>query len=92
MALEHAQQGITCNALCPGWVLTPLVQAQIERLAHSKQLSLEEAQAHLLAEKEPSRRFTTPEDIGEMVAFLASPAGRNVTGSTLALDGGWTAL
>lgn len=105
VALEHAQHGstfpptptlsltplVTCNALCPGWVKTPLVERQIEARAAEHKVSLSEAQAELLLEKEPSRHFTSPEDIGDMVALLASPSGRNMTGTLLPMDGGWTA-
>jgi len=90
-ALENATNGVTCNAICPGWVLTPLVQKQIDKIAADNSISNDEARIKLLSEKEPTLNFTTPEDIGEMVAFLCSNAGRNVTGSTYTMDGGWSA-
>ena len=91
IALENAERGITCNAICPGWVRTPLVEKQIVARAERDGLSMDDAQRALLAEKEPTLRFTAPEDIAEAVLFLCGPAGANVTGTTLALDGGWTA-
>ena len=91
MALENAGAGITCNAICPGWVLTPLVQRQIEARASAEGIDILAAGHELLAEKQPSKRFTTPEQIGAMVTFLCSPGADNMTGTPLAMDGGWTA-
>jgi 3-hydroxybutyrate dehydrogenase len=91
VALETAQTGITCNAICPGWVLTPLVQKQIEARAQSEHISESQAKAALLAEKQPSGRFTTVEQIGALVVFLCSPGGDNITGASLPIDGGWVA-
>lgn len=91
VALEAADSGVTCNAICPGWVLTPLVQKQIDAIAAADGISNDEARIKLLSEKEPTLDFTTPEDIGEMVAFLCSDAGRNITGSAYAMDGAWSA-
>jgi len=90
-ALENAQNGITCNAICPGWVLTPLVQKQIDAIAEKDGISGDEARVKLLSEKEPTLGFTTPEEIGEMVAFLCSDASRNTTGSAYTMDGAWSA-
>ena len=91
-ALETAEDsGITCNAICPGWVLTPLVQKQIDAIAEKDEISGDEARIKLLSEKEPTLDFTTPEDIGEMVAFLCSDAARNITGSAYSMDGAWSA-
>jgi len=90
-ALEAAETGVTCNAICPGWVLTPLVQKQIDAIANKDGLSNEDASKTLLSEKEPTLQFTTPEDIGEMVVFLCSDAGRNMTGSSYSMDGAWSA-
>jgi len=90
-ALENAEAGITCNAICPGWVLTPLVQKQIDARAEREGLDNAAAERALLAEKQPSLRFTRPEDIGGAVVFLCSRAADNLTGTTLTLDGGWTA-
>jgi 3-hydroxybutyrate dehydrogenase len=89
-ALETAESGITCNAICPGWVLTPLVQQQIDKIAADNNISDDEARVRLLSEKEPTLDFTTPEDIGEMVAFLCSHAARNITGSAYTMDGAWS--
>jgi 3-hydroxybutyrate dehydrogenase len=90
-ALENAEAGVTCNAICPGWVLTPLVQKQIDAIAEKEGISNDEARVILLSEKEPTLDFTTPEDIGEMVAFLCSDAARNITGSAYTMDGAWSA-
>ena len=90
-ALENAETGITSNCICPGWVLTPLVQKQIDALAERKGLSGEEAARDLLGEKQPSKRFVTPEQLGELAVFLSSDAASNMTGAALTMDGGWTA-
>ncbi|MCG5242399.1 3-hydroxybutyrate dehydrogenase [Azospirillum doebereinerae] len=90
-ALENAEGGITCNAICPGWVLTPLVQKQIDALAANKGLSIEEAGRELLSEKQPSKSFVTPEQLGELAVFLCSDAASNMRGTALTMDGGWTA-
>jgi 3-hydroxybutyrate dehydrogenase len=90
IALETAGSGITCNAVCPGWVLTPLVQQQIEARAQTLQCSVAQAKDQLVSEKHPSRDFVTPEQIGELVAFIASDAGAQMTGSAVTMDGGWT--
>jgi 3-hydroxybutyrate dehydrogenase len=91
VGLENAENGITCNAICPGWVLTPLVQKQIDARAAAQGISVEEAGRDLLSEKQPSKRFTTPEQIGDLTVFLCSPGGDNMTGTPLSIDGGWTA-
>ena len=90
-ALETATTGITCNAICPGWVLTPLVQKQVDAKAAAGGLSNEEAKRQLLAEKEPSLQFTTPEELGELAVFFCSPAANNVRGVAWNMDGGWAA-
>ena len=90
-ALENAATGVTCNAICPGWVLTPLVQKQIDAKAAAWGCSAEEATQRLLSEKEPSRQFTAPEDLGALAVFLCSPAGNNVRGVAWNMDGGWVA-
>lgn len=90
-ALENAEANITCNAICPGWVRTPLVEKQIEALAEKEGLPTEEAAKALLKEKEPSLRFTKPEELAEAAAFLCGPAGNNMTGTTITMDGGWSA-
>ena len=90
-ALENATSGVTCNAICPGWVLTPLVQNQVDARAVALGISNEEAKTLLLKEKEPSLQFTTPEDLGALVLFMCSAAGSNVRGVAWNMDGGWTA-
>jgi 3-hydroxybutyrate dehydrogenase len=89
--LETAESGITCNAICPGWVLTPLVQKQIDARATKKGIDTTQATLDLLAEKQPTRRFTTVEQIGGLVVFLCSGAADNITGASLPIDGGWVA-
>jgi 3-hydroxybutyrate dehydrogenase len=91
VALENATTGITCNAICPGWVLTPLVQKQVDARAAEKGLSNEEATKLLLGEKEPSMQFTTPEELGELAMFFCSDAAKNVRGVAWNMDGGWAA-
>jgi 3-hydroxybutyrate dehydrogenase len=91
VALETAESGITCNAICPGWVLTPLVRKQIDARAANTGATAEQASAALLAEKQPTRRFTTVDQIGGMVLFLCSDAAANLTGASLPIDGAWTA-
>ena len=90
-ALENATTGVTCNAICPGWVLTPLVQKQVDAKAAALGLSNEDATKLLLGEKEPSMQFTTPEELGALAVFFCSPAGNNVRGVAWNMDGGWTA-
>lgn len=90
-ALELATTGVTANAICPGWVLTPLVQKQIDDRAAREGIAVAQAQKELLQEKEPSLQFTTPEQLGGMAVFLCSPAADNVRGQAWANDGGWTA-
>ncbi len=91
VALETAATPITANTICPGWVLTPLVQKQIDALAERKGISGADAKAELLSEKQPSKEFATPEQIGGLAAFLCSPAADQIRGSNFSIDGGWTA-
>jgi 3-hydroxybutyrate dehydrogenase len=91
IGLETAGSGVTCVAICPGWVLTPLVQKQIDAKAAAEKLSPDAAKMALLGEKQPSKEFTTPEQIAQTVLFLCSPAADQITGSAIALDGGWLA-
>ena len=91
VALETATTGITCNAICPGWVLTPLVQKQIHDLAAREKISDTQARARLLGEKQPSQEFATPEQIGALTAFLCSPAAAQIRGVAVPVDGGWLA-
>ena len=91
IALETATTGVTSNAICPGWVLTPLVQKQIDARAEKEGISVEQAKRDLLAEKEPSLQFTTPDELGELAVFFCSPAGNNVRGVAWNMDGGWAA-
>ena len=90
-ALENATRGVTVNAICPGWVLTPLVQKQIDARAAAGGISLDQAKRDLLGEKQPSLQFTTTEQLGELAVFLCSAAADNVRGVAWAVDGGWTA-
>jgi 3-hydroxybutyrate dehydrogenase len=91
VALENAEADITCNALCPGWVATPLVEKQIADRAAREGISVERARDELLGEKQPSKRFARVDDLADTVAFLAGPAGGSITGIALPVDGGWTA-
>ena len=91
VALETATTGITCNAICPGWVLTPLVQKQIETLAEKDGITIDEAKLRLLAEKQPSLAFVTPEQLGAFAVFLCGEEARQIRGQALAMDGAWTA-
>jgi 3-hydroxybutyrate dehydrogenase len=91
VALENAKRGITCNAICPGFVLTPLVEQQIADRSHQKSIPNEEATRELLREKQPTEKFTTVEDIAALAMFLCSSAASNITGASLPIDGGWMA-
>jgi 3-hydroxybutyrate dehydrogenase len=91
VALETADHGITCNAICPGWVMTPLVARQVEARASAAAQSFDEAKQGFVAEKQPMARYTAPEDIGALAVFLASDAAATITGASYSIDGGWTA-
>ncbi len=91
VALETARQGVTCNAICPGYVLTPLVENQIADTARARGLSEQEVMSEVLLGSQPSGRFTDVKDIAAMATFLCGAAGNNITGSVQVLDGGYTA-
>ena len=91
IALETATTGIAVNAICPGWVLTPLVQKQVDARAAADGVDDAEAKRRLLADKQPSLQFTTPEQLGELAVFLCTPAADNIRGAAFNVDGGWAA-
>lgn len=91
IALETATTGITSNAICPGWVLTPLVQKQIDDRAAREGIPVEKAKVELLGEKQPSLQFVTPGQLGELAVFLSSPAADQIRGVAWNVDGGWVA-
>ena len=91
VALETAASPVTVNAICPGWVLTPLVQQQVDARAKADGVDTEEAKRRLLAEKQPSLQFTTVEQLGELAVFLCTPAADNIRGASINVDGGWFA-
>jgi 3-hydroxybutyrate dehydrogenase len=91
VAIETANQGVTCNAICPGWVLTPLVEKQIAARAAAQGIPVEEARADLVREKQPMLDYTTPQKIGALAVFLCGEAAATMTGAALPIDGGWIA-
>lgn len=91
IGLETAGSGITCTAICPGWVLTPLVQKQIEAKAAQGGISIEQASVNLLSEKQPSKQFVQVQELGALAVFLSSEMARSITGTSISMDGGWTA-
>ncbi|PPB81547.1 3-hydroxybutyrate dehydrogenase [Albidovulum inexpectatum] len=92
VALETAGQGITCNAICPGYVLTPLVESQIPNQMKVHNMDRETVIREVMLLRQPSRQFATVEEIGGTTVFLCSPAANQITGTTISVDGGWTAL
>jgi len=90
-ALETAEQGITCNAICPGYVYTPLVEAQIDGQAKAHGISREQVIHGVLLAQQPNKRFATVEELGALTVFLAGDAAASITGIALPVDGGWTA-
>eukprot|EP00123_Amoebidium_parasiticum_P015214 comp22838_c0_seq1/m.35953 comp22838_c0_seq1/g.35953 ORF comp22838_c0_seq1/g.35953 comp22838_c0_seq1/m.35953 type:complete len:272 (-) comp22838_c0_seq1:356-1171(-) len=91
VGLETAGTGVTCNAICPGWVLTPLVQAQVDALAQRENIDVDQAREKLLGEKQPSKEFVKENQLAAMVLFLCSEAAGQVRGAAWTMDGGWTA-
>jgi 3-hydroxybutyrate dehydrogenase len=91
VALEVAEHGITVNAICPGYVLTPLVETEIRETARNRGTGEETVKGEFLALAHPTRRFVTPEEIGALAAFLCTDGARSITGAALPIDGGWTA-
>jgi 3-hydroxybutyrate dehydrogenase len=91
VALEVARSGITCNAICPGYVWTPLVEKQIDDTARARGITRDEVINNVLLAAQPSKRFATVEELGELAVFLSSPAAASITGTAISVDGGWTA-
>jgi len=91
LALENADRNITANAICPGWVETPLIQPQIESIAREQQVDLDTARAELVGAKQPMARATSPDAIGELALYLCGDFASTITGAALPVDGGWSA-
>jgi 3-hydroxybutyrate dehydrogenase len=91
VALETAEEGITCNAICPGYVYTPLVEAQVDGQAKAHGIPREQVIRNVLLAQQPNKRFATVEELGDLTVFLASKAAASITGIALPVDGGWTA-
>ncbi len=91
VALEAAEHSVTVNAICPGYVLTPLVQNQIPETAKARVLTEEQVIKDVLLHAQPTRKFVTTEQIGSLAVFLCTGAGASITGAALPIDGGWTA-
>lgn len=91
VALETAEHGITCNAICPGYVLTPLVEKQIPETAKARGLTEEQVVRDVLLKAQPTRQFVTTEEIGALAVFLCSASARSITGAAIPIEGGWTA-
>jgi 3-hydroxybutyrate dehydrogenase len=91
VALETATTGVTCNAICPGWVLTPLVQQQVDARAKAQNVPIDKSKLDLLSEKQPSHEFVTPEQLGALAVYLCSEGAAQIRGAALSVDGGWTA-
>ena len=91
VALETAQQGITCNAICPGWVKTPLVDKQIDAQAQAHDLPRDEVIRKVILERQPTKQFVKIEEVAALAVFLASDAAASITGASISIDGGWVA-
>jgi 3-hydroxybutyrate dehydrogenase len=91
VALEGAEHGVTCNAICPGYVWTPLVENQIDDTARTRGISRDEVIRDVLLAAQPNKRFADVDELGALAVFLCSPAGQGITGTALPVDGGWTA-
>lgn len=91
VALEHAEHGITANAICPGWVDTPILQKQIAQFAEKQQISAEQAKRDIITTKQPLPQMMDPRQVGEFILFLCSDTARTITGASLPIDGAWTA-
>jgi 3-hydroxybutyrate dehydrogenase len=91
VALEAARSGVTCNAICPGYVWTPLVEKQIDDTAQARGITRDEVINDVLLAAQPSKRFATVEELGALAVFLSSPAAASITGTSISVDGGWTA-
>lgn len=91
VALENAERNITCNAVCPGWVETPLVEKQVEAIAENQEITIEQARHQLISEKQPSNRFVSLGEVSALCLFLVSDSAASITGASMPIDGGWTA-
>jgi 3-hydroxybutyrate dehydrogenase len=91
VALETAGKGVTCNAICPGYVLTPLVEKQIDDQAKAHDIARDEVIAKVILERQPSKAFVKIDEVAALAVFLCSEAGASITGASLSIDGGWTA-
>lgn len=90
-ALENANAGVTINAICPGWVETPLINQQIQDIADSENVDIQAAKEQLITAKQPRAEMANPSQIGDLIAFLCSDSAAGITGASLPIDGGWTA-
>lgn len=91
VALETARAGITCNAICPGYVLTPLVETQIDDQAMTHGIARDEVVERVILERQPSKKFVSADEVAELCGYLCSDAAKSITGSQLSVDGGWVA-